>query len=93
MRKNPNNVIVKTILSSESFTSLYQEFIHTTDSKSQMTLTYLTVMLAIVSAVREGHIDRHLQAERQFLKLVFAFDHVNYANYNTYQHVFILIFM
>ena len=90
LRKNPNNEIVETILSSESFNSLYQEFIVTTDSKSQMTLTYLkdtTVMLAIVSAVREGHIDLHLQAERQFLKLVSAFDHVNYLRYNTYQHV------
>ena len=59
-----------------------------TDTRSQMSIQYLrdiSVMLSIVSAVREGCIDRHLQAEREFLKL--AFDHVNYSRYNSYQHV------
>ena len=45
------------------------------------------MMVAIVSAVREGDIFKHLQAERELLKLVFAFDHVHYGRYNTYQHV------
>ena len=61
-----------------------------TDTRSQMSIQYLrdiSIMLSIVSAVREGCIDRHLQAEREFLKLAFAFDHVNYSRYNSYQHV------
>ena len=29
----------------------------------------------------------HLQAERELLKIVFAFDHINYARYNSFQHM------
>ena len=32
---------------------------------------------------------RHFSAEREILKLVFAFHHINYARYNTYQHVYL----
>ena len=46
-------------------------------------------MLALVSAARESDIEMHLQAEKEFLKLVFAFDHVHYSRYNTFQHVFL----
>ena len=46
-------------------------------------------MLSIVSSVREDPFDHHLEAERQFLKLVFAFDHINNARYNAYQHVYL----
>jgi len=90
LRQNPNHLIVEDILNSKPFTELYDKFIHVTDSKTKMTLKYVThisLMLTIVSAVREGCIDRHIQAERQFLKLLFAFDHINYSRYNSYQHV------
>ena len=62
----------------------------TTDSKSRMTMQYMkdvSLILSIVSAVRENNFEKHLQAERKLLKLIFAFDHVNYARYNTYQHL------
>ena len=42
-----------------------------------------------VSAVRTGNITQHLQAERQMLKIIFAFDHINYSRYNSFQHVFL----
>ena len=32
---------------------------------------------------------RHFSAEREILKFMFAFDHINYARYNTYQHVYL----
>ena len=51
------------------------------------------MMLASVSAVREGDIFKHLQAEREMLKLVFAFDYVHYARYNTYQHLTMCIML
>ena len=57
-----------------------------------MTMQYMkdvSLMLAIVSAVRENNFEKHLQAERKLLELIFAFDHVNYARYNTYQHLFL----
>ena len=68
------------ILATNEFKCLLDEFRTVNNNRSKMTLEYLkdiSLMLAILSAVREGKIDRHLQAERQFLKLVFAFDHVN----------------
>ena len=46
-------------------------------------------MFAMVSAVREGNLERHLQSERKMLKQTFAFDHYNYAHYCSYQHVYL----
>ena len=92
LRKTPSSEAVQQIMSSKEFLEFLSDFEATTDIRSTMTMQYLrdvSLMLTIVSAVREGHFDRHLEAERQFLKLVFAFDHVNYARYNTYHHVFL----
>ena len=47
----------------------------------------VSIMLAIVSAIREGGLKRHFSAEQEILKLIFAFDHISYAGYITYQHV------
>ena len=52
-----------------------------------MYLKDVSTILAIVSAVREGDLKKHFSAEREFLKLMFAFDHINYAGYITYQDV------
>ena len=40
----------------------------------------------MVSSIREGDIERHLQAKRDMLKTVFAFDHQSYSRYLGYQH-------
>ena len=48
----------------------------------------ISLILSIVAAVREFDLETHLEAKRKILKLVFAFVHVNYARYNSYQHVF-----
>ena len=45
-------------------------------------------MLAITSAVRTGNITQHGLAERQMLKHIFAFDHIKYACYNSFQEAF-----
>ena len=57
-----------------------------------MTVAYLkdvSALLAFVSAVREGDFERHLESEREMLRNCFVFDHVNYARYLSYQHVFL----
>ena len=41
------------------------------------------------SAVREDGLKRQFAAEREILKLTFAFDHIKYARYNTYQHIYL----
>ena len=46
-------------------------------------------MLAIKSAIREGDLKRHFSVEQGILKLMFAFDYINYAVYITYQHVYL----
>ena len=49
-----------------------------------MYLKDASTMLAIIFIVREGGLKRHFSAEREILKLVFAFDHINYAGCITY---------
>ena len=44
-------------------------------------------ILALISAGRENNIDRYIQAERALLPELFAFGHMNYARYLTFQHV------
>ena len=47
-------------------------------------------MLAILSAVTEGGLNLwHFSVEREILQWKFAFDHINYAGYITYQHVYL----
>ena len=46
-------------------------------------------MLTIVSAVRTGIIAQYFQAERQMLKLIFAFDQIIYNRHNSFQHLFL----
>ena len=92
LRKTPSSEAVQQIMSSKEFLEFLSDFEATTDIRSTMTMQYLRdvpLMSTIVSTVREGHFDRHPEAERQFLKLVFAFDHVDHARYNAYQHVFL----
>ena len=56
-----------------------------------MTIAYLNVssMLAMISAVREGNIERHLQSERDMLNQFFAFNYQNYARYCSFQDVYL----
>ena len=60
------------------------------DTHSSMMISYIrdvSEMLALISAVRENTIERHLQTERVLLPQLFAFGHLNYARYLTYQHI------
>ena len=49
----------------------------------------VSTMFVIVFALRKGGLKRHFSAEREILKLMFAFDHINCAGYITYQHVYL----
>ena len=44
-------------------------------------------MLALISTLREQKFELHLAAERQLLPKCFAFNHINYSRYLTFQHV------
>ena len=59
-------------------------------SDRELSVNYLkdvSVLLSLVSVVRECKIEQHLQAEKNLTYLAFAYDHQNYARYNTYQNV------
>ena len=43
----------------------------------------------LLLTVREWNIEQYLQAERKMIYLAFAYDHQNYAHYNTYQNVYL----
>ena len=81
------------VLSQDSFNVLVSNVLSFKDgSEGNFTVMHLkdvSTMLAIVSAVREGNLRRHIEAEREMLSLTFAFNHQDYARYCSYQHVFL----
>ena len=92
--ENPSPQILKDTIKSDEFHSLKSQNLATTGTHSQMTIEYLkdvSLMLMLVTAARKANIEMHLQAEREFLKIVFAFDHINYARYNSFQHMLLFL--
>ena len=43
--------------------------------------------LSKIAAYRDKNIELHLQAQRELLPLLFAFNHPNYSRYLTYHHI------
>ena len=93
LKSEPNPAHLNRVMKNANFTKLYRRVISPGQgSECQMTVAYLqdvSALLALVSAVREGDLERHLQAEREMLKHCFAFDHINYVRYLSFQHVFL----
>ena len=48
-----------------------------------------SLLLTLDSAVRESNFEQHLQTEREMVKYCFAFDHIHYARYMSYQQVYL----
>ena len=64
-------------------------------SNGELTINFLkdvSFLLSLVSAVRECNIEQHFLVERNVAYLAFAYDHQNYARYNTYQNVYLSCF-
>eukprot|EP00112_Aurelia_sp_Birch-Aquarium-sp1_P023401 Seg6964.2 transcript_id=Seg6964.2/GoldUCD/mRNA.D3Y31 product="hypothetical protein" protein_id=Seg6964.2/GoldUCD/D3Y31 len=93
LRKDPSPCTVEKVIESPGFNILLSDLAQADNfTEASMTLAYLkdvSSMLAMISAVREGNIERHLQSERDRLKQIFAFNHQNYARYCSYQHVYL----
>ena len=90
LRRNPTPESITTVTTSDSFLKLFDEIFLVSGPQCEMTICFVrdvSNLLALVSSVREGDIERHMQAERQMLKLLFAFNHQNYSRYLSYQHV------
>ena len=91
LRQNPSKESLNQVLCHDSFSALVSDVLSFKDgTEGHFTIMYLkdvSTMLAMISAVREGNICRHIEAEREMLSLTFAFNHQNYARYCSYQHV------
>ena len=90
LRKTPSPLTLENVLKSKSFDILVTDILQYKErSDGNLTVEYLkdvSTLLALVSAVREGCIERHLQAERKLIHLAFAYDHPDYSRYCTYQN-------
>lgn len=90
LRRNPSPDSINFILSNQSFRTLVSSIKTTKGKQDAMVVAFLqdvSSLLALVSSVREGDVERHLEAERDMIKQAFSFDHQNYSRYLTYQHV------
>ena len=87
----PDNTVFNSIMESQQFKELYSHIVTPSEgTESKMTIEYLkdvSSLLSMVWAVRSGNFDGHLQSERDIIKQCFAFDHVRYSRYLSYQHV------
>ena len=84
-RRSPNASKLKHLLTLKGFNELFQCMQSVeNNSEGELTIAYLkdvSLILAMVSAVRKGDIEQHLQAEKGMLSLVFAFNHQSYTRY------------
>ena len=93
LKHNQSPSLNKEVVENAKFLELFNSITSSVDgTQSKMTIEYLkdvSSLLTLVSAVREQDIERRLQAERDTVKHCFAFDHVNYARYMSFQHVYL----
>ena len=64
----------------------------TVGTEAKMTMCFINIassFLALIPAVQENNFERHFQKERETVKYCFAFDHINYARYVSYQQVYL----
>ena len=90
LREEPCSTHLNALFLNKDFGVFCRNVLSTKGTMSEMVVEYLkdvSSILAMVSAVREMTIERHLQAERALLPQLFAFGHQNYSRYLTYQHV------
>ena len=90
LRSNPCPDNLSRIMNQDQFILYVENILKYTGTMPEMIIQYIkdvSLLLSMVSSVREMNIERHLQAERAFLPQLFAFGHPNYSRYLTYQHV------
>ena len=79
------------MLNSYDFEKTFNDILLSSGTQGDMTISYLkdvSVLLAIVRAVRQGDFSLNMAAQREMVKLCFSLNHVNYARYLSYQHVY-----
>ena len=93
VRVNPSTVTLQNLMHLQEFEDIVDNVLrYEKGSDSELTVSYLrdvSLMLSLVAAVRESDIEKHLQAEQRMTCLCFAYDHQNYARYNSYQNMYL----
>ena len=91
LRQSPSSILVEKVIELKVFKDIFAEITNSNGgTERSMKIAFLrdiSSMLALVSAVRDNSFEKHLQAERDMLCHLFAFDHQNYARSLSYQHV------
>ena len=93
LREPPSYSTLTALINSTNFNYIWKEILHVgTGSEYRLTVEFLkniSSTLSMIAAVRDFSLDLHLQAQRDSLILIFAFDHVHYSRYQAYEHVFL----
>ena len=90
LRNDPSPTNLQSLLGLPVFKEICATLMHSEGTQAKMMVEYLkdvSAMLCLIAAMREKSIETHLAAERTLLPKCFAFGHVNYARYLTFQHV------
>ena len=88
--QRPSSKALERATNVKEYKELVTAVLSTTGTRSEMVLNYLrdvSTMLAIAFALRTGNSTQNPQAERQIIKLIFAFDQIRHARYNSFEHV------
>ena len=90
IRLHPPPDPLNDLLSTSQWEEIQKNLLNTSGTMAKWILQYITDICALLSeitAFREKNIKLHLQAQRDLMPLLFAFNHQNYSRYITTHHV------
>ena len=90
IRLHPSPDSLNDLLSTSQWKEIKKNLLNTSGTMGKWILQYITdvgELLSQIIAYREKNKESHLQAQRDLLPLLFAFNHQNYSRYLTTHHV------
>ena len=92
-RRSPTSSTLNDVMKSDEFSKLCVKALkYKPGTEKHVSVEYLnnvSLILPLISAVREGNFERHRQAENPLVRRCMAFDHPNCARYVRYQHFYL----
>ena len=93
LTQDPRLEKLDVIMKNEAINVLFSQIMdETVGTEAKVDICFIkndSLLLALVLAAQENNFKRHLPAEREMAKYCFAFDHINYARYVSYQQVYL----
>ena len=90
IRLHPSPDLLNDLLSVSQWEEIKKNLLNTSGTMGNWILqciTHVSAFLSQITAYREKNIELHLQAQRDLLPLLFAFNHQNYSRYLTIHYV------